>query len=280
MSLMMQRKKNFYDSATTAIPATEELREVWNYRNLIYQLTRRDILSRYKRSVLGVAWTMLNPLGMMLILTIAFSEIFRFQTEYSYAGYVLSGLLVWNFFAQTTTASMVNLVWGGGLLHRIYVPRTSFSLSAILTGMVNFMFAMVPLVLVMWITRVPLSPTILLFPIPLLLLACFALGIGLLISTMAVYFPDVSEMYSIAMLGWMYLTPVIYPEEILPQSYRFWITHLNPMYYFVKLFRVLVYQGRMPAPDEVMLPALVALVALLVGWFIFTRKSGEFAYRV
>jgi ABC-type polysaccharide/polyol phosphate export permease len=269
-----------YDTAVLSNPAVEELHEVWNYRNLIYQLTRRDVLTRYKRSVLGIAWTMLNPLGMMLVLTIAFTEIFRFETEYSYPAYVLSGLLVWNFFSQTTTASMVNLVWGGGLLHRIYVPRTSFALAAILTGIVNILFSMIPLLLVMLITGVPMKSTILLFPIPVIFLAAFALGVGLLISTFAVYFPDVSEMYAIAVLGWMYVTPVIYPESILPAAYRFWITHLNPMYYMVELFREVMYFGRLPTAGNLLITALIAMVTLIIGWIVFTRKAGEFSYRI
>lgn len=280
MAVSLRSKTVIYDSAATSNPALEELKEIWNYRNLIYQLTRRDILARYKRSLLGVAWTMLNPLGMMLVLTIAFSEIFRFKTQYSYAAYVLSGLMVWNFFSQTTTAAMVNLVWGGGLLHRIYVPRTSFALAAILTGVVNFLFSLVPLIIVMLITRAPVRLPILLFPIPLLLVACFSLGIGLIISTFAVYFPDVSEMYAIAVLGWMYLTPVIYPENILPQAYAFWVTHLNPMYYMVKLFRTIVYLGQVPAWNDVLPAVVIALLALVLGWFIFTKKAGEFSYRI
>jgi ABC-type polysaccharide/polyol phosphate export permease len=269
-----------YDSALAANPAIEEIQEVWNYRHLIYQLTRRDILSRYKRSVLGIAWTMLNPLGMMIVLTIAFTEVFRFQTEYSYPAFVLSGLMVWNFFSQATTAAMVNLVWGGGLLHRIYVPRTSFALAAILTGMVNFMISLVPLIAVMLVTNVPLRATMLLFPIPMILLSAFALGLGLIISTFAVYFPDVSEMYSIVILGWMYLTPIIYPESILPEAYRFWITHLNPMYYQVDLFRKLFYYGTMPSITEFLVSTLIAVVTLVIGWIVFTRKAGEFSYRI
>ena len=280
MRFFAREKPGYYDSTVGKQPAVEELTEVWNYRNLIYQLTRRDILARYKRSVLGVAWTMLNPLGMMLVLTVAFSEILRFKTTYSYPAFVLSGLMIWNFFAQTTTASMVNLVWGGGLLHRIYVPRTSFALAAVMTGLVNIMFAMVPLLLVMILTGVPLRLSLLLFPIPLLLMACFALGVGLLVSTFAVYFPDVAEMYQIAVLGWMYLTPVIYPETILPESYRFWMTHLNPMYYLVHLFRLPLYYGQVPGWNDVLPAAGVALAALALGWWAFTRRSAEFAYRI
>lgn len=280
MSITSRRKPTYYDSAAVTNPAVEELFEIRNYRNLIYQLTRRDILSRYKRSVLGVAWTMLNPLGMMLVLTLAFSHIFRFQTEYSYTAYVLSGLLTWNFFSQTSTAAMVNLVWGGGLLHRVYVPRTSFALAAILTGMFNFMLSMIPLILVMLFTQVPIRPSILLFPLPLFLLACFSLGVGLIISTFAVYFPDVSEMYAIVLLAWMYLTPVIYPESVLPDAYSFWVTRLNPMYYLLKVFRLIVYNGRVPTLEELLPAVVIALMTLVIGWIIFTRKASEFSYRI
>jgi ABC-2 type transport system permease protein len=269
-----------YDSAQRANPPLDELREAVNYRNLIMQLIRRDVLTRYKRSVLGVAWTLLNPLGMMLVITLAFSQIFRFATEYSYAGYVLTGLLAWNFFAQTTTACMVNLVWGGGLLNRIYIPRASFALAAIGTGLVNLTLATLPLLVVMMITRIPIKPAILFLPIPMLLMAGFSLGLGLLISTAAVYFPDVSEMYQIILMGWFYLTPIIYPVEVLPEPLGFWILHLNPVYYIVNLYRIPTYYGRLPIWEEFMPPFLISVVILFVGWWFFSRKADEFAYRI
>jgi ABC-type polysaccharide/polyol phosphate export permease len=272
--------EQIYDSALRKIPSLEELREVFRYHYLILQLTRRDVLTRYKRSVLGIGWTMLNPLGMMIVLTIAFSNIFRFSTEYSYAAYVLSGLIAWNFFSQTTTASMVNLVWGGGLLHRIYIPRTSFALAAIATGMVNLTLSIVPLILVMLITGTPIRWTILFLPVPMLLLAFFALGVGLTISTLAVFYPDIAEMYGIAIVGWMYLTPVIYPVEILPEPFKFWITHLNPMYFLIELFRGPIYYGRLPTLAEFLPAFLISITFLVLGWIVFTNKSDEFAYRV
>ncbi len=129
----------YYDSQKRGNLALAELYEVLNYRYLIFQLIRRDIVTRYKRSVLGIAWTLLNPLGMMLVLTVVFSQIFKVGTIYGYPAFVLTGLLTWIFFAQTTTAAMINLVWGGGLLNRIYIPRASFGLAAIGTGLVNIM---------------------------------------------------------------------------------------------------------------------------------------------
>jgi ABC-type polysaccharide/polyol phosphate export permease len=268
-----------FDSAQRVSRALDEFREIFRYRSLLYQLIRRDILTRYKRSVLGVAWTMLNPLGMMLVLTIAFSQIFRFNTP-NYPAYVLSGLLVWNFFSQTTTAAMVSLVWGGGLFKRIYMPRAIFAFSSMGTGVVNLGLSLVPMLLIMLVTRTPIRWSILFLPVPILLLVFFSLGVGLLISTMAVYFPDVAEMYQIVLTAWMYLTPIIYPSSLLPENLRFWLQLLNPMYRIVELFRLPIYDGRLPVWGEIWPSILVTLFVTVVGWIVFTRKSDEFAYRV
>lgn len=279
MTFSLRNRKTYYDSARLKDPAIEELVEAWNYRNLIFQLTRRDVLTRYKRSVLGIAWTMLNPLGMMTVLTIAFSQIFRFDQP-NYSAYVLSGLLVWNFFSQTTTASMVSLVWGGGLFKRIYIPGVIFALSTILTGLVNLALALAPMLAIMLITGTPVRWTIFFLPVPVLLLSCFALGVALIISTVAVYFPDVAEMYQILLTAWMYLTPIIYPFTILPEQLRFWLKWLNPMVQIVSLFRIPLYDGRMPTWAEFWPTLVISLVVLIAGWIFFTRKTDEFAYRV
>ena len=267
-----------YDSARRAPPMVEELAEAVRYRDLIRQLVRRDILTRYKRSVLGVAWTMLNALGIMVVLTLAFSSLFR--EIRAYPAYVLTGLIAWNFFAQTTTVAMSSIVWGGALLHRIYLPRTVFAISSVGAGVVNLVLSLLPLAVIMITTGVALRPTLLFVPLAILLLALFALGIGLMVSTLAVYFPDVAEMYQIVLLGWMYLTPVIYPEAIIPPHYRWWLLNLNPMYHLVTLFRLPLYGGTWPSLLRLAASATTAVAALAVGWFVFTRKADEFAYRI
>ena len=276
----MSNNKNYYvyDAKNKSAKPLEELRQAYNYRYLISQLLRRDIVTRYKRSFLGIGWTMLNPLGTMIVLSIAFSQVFK-MTE-GYPAYVLSGLMAWNFFSQTTYASMVNLVWGGGLLKRIYMPRTSFALAAIGTGMVNTLLTIIPMIIVMLVLGVPVKSTIFFTPIPLLLLALFSLGFGLILSTLAVYFPDVAEMYQIVLTAWMYLTPVIYPEEILPENILFIISTFNPMYSLMKLFRIPIFYGRLPTFEEFLLPALIALVVFIIGWLFFTYRSDEFAYKI
>lgn len=275
---MAEISETIYDSSRRRFPALEELREILNYRNLVVQLVRRDLTTRYKRSVLGVAWTMLNPLGTMLILTIVFANAFGSGPEY--ATYVLTGLIAWNFFAQTTNAAMLHLVWGEGLLKRIYIPRTVFSVSATGTGLVNLSLAFVPLVLVMLVTGVPIRPSILYIPVAVLYLACFAMGLGLLISTIAVYFADVADMYAIVLTAWLYLSPVIYPPEILPPAIQPWIEILNPMYTLIQNFRIPIYDGMLPPISMILMGAVISFVTLVVGWIVFTSRADEFAYRL
>jgi ABC-2 type transport system permease protein len=256
----------------------EELVEVLRYRDLLAQLVARNIKVRYKRSVLGIAWTMLNPLLMMIVLTLVFSNLFRISFEH-YAVYVLSALILWNCFTQTTTTAMGDLVWGGGLLQRIYFPRTVFALSAVGTGLVNLLLALVPLALIMVVTGVSMQPALIFLPVPILLMAMFALGVGLAVSALAVYFVDVMDIYQIVLTAWMYLTPIIYPTDIIPERYR-WLFNLNPMYHLLECFRAPIYAGTLPGLDRLSVAATVAIVALLGGWWFFTRKADEFAYRV
>ena len=267
-----------YDSARRGVPFVEEFVELIRYRDLVLQLVSRNIKMRYKRSVLGVAWTMLNPLLMMIVLAMVFSHIFRFTVE-NYLIYVLSGLLFWNFFAQTTNSAMSELVWGGSLLTRIYVPRAVFAASALGTGLVNLLLSIVPLMLIMLATGVPIRPAMLFLPVPILLTAAFALGLGLLLSTLAVYFTDVVEMYVIALAAWMYLTPVIYPLEIIPENLR-WLFKLNPLFHLLELFRAPIYAGWLAGPKTLAAAGLVAIVSLLIGWWFFTKRADDFAYRV
>jgi len=265
-----------YDSQKRKSPALEELLAIIKYRDLIFQLIRRDIVSRYKRSILGVLWTMLQPLGMMLVMNIVFSKLFG-RVE-GYTAYLLSGLVAWSFFSQTTTSAIHQIVWGGALMRRIYLPLTAFSVSSIGTGVVNMVLSLIPLFLIVLITDRPITWAILFLPIPILLLTAFALGVGLMLSTFAIRFPDIKEMYQIIIQAWMYLTPILYPEDIIPESYRHWVLFLNPMYYLIKMFRSLIYDGVLPSLNIVITGSVIALLTLLIGWIYFSSRMDEFAY--
>lgn len=267
-----------YDSQQRPPPALEEFLDAIKYRDLIYQLVLRDIIARYKRSVLGVFWTMLQPLGMMLVMAVVFSTLFH--QIHGYVAYVLSGLIAWTFFSQTTSAAIFQIVWGGVLIRRIYIPMTSFSISSIGTGMVNLILSLVPLLIIVLIVGRPITWALLFLPISILLLTAFTLGLSLILSTMTIYFPDVREMYQIIIQAWMYLTPIVYPTTIIPETYRFWFLHLNPMYYMIDMFRAPIYDGALPALDVFIPGALISLITLVVGWIYFAVKADEFAYRL
>lgn len=190
---------SIYDSSERPAPFIDELVQLFRYKNLLRELVARDIKTRYKRSVLGVAWTMLHPLLTMLVLTLIFSNLFRFSVE-NYAIYVLSGLLIWNFFAVSTMHAMTQLAWGGSLLSRIYLPKAVFAVSSIGTGLVNLGLALVPLILITVVSGLQLSPALLIWPVPIALTAIFALGVGLFLSTLAVYYTDVINMFEILLL--------------------------------------------------------------------------------
>jgi ABC-2 type transport system permease protein len=265
-----------YDSAERKSPALEELQDIIRYRDLVFQLVRRDIVARYKRSVLGIAWTMLQPLGMMIVLTIVFSQLFD-RVE-GYAAYLLSGLIAWTFFAQTTTSAIHQSVWGGALMRRIYIPHTVFSVSSVGTGVVNLILSLIPLFLIMLIIRRPITPAILFIPIPIVLLIAFALGAGLLLSSLAVRFPDISEIYRIVLQAWMYLTPIMYPSDILPDAFRVWLLYFNPMYYLILMFRVPIYDGVLPSLPLSLIGTGISLVTLVVGWVYFSHQADKLAY--
>lgn len=271
-------KTPVYDSALTGNPALSELKDLWRYRDLLFQLIARNIKTRYKRSVLGVLWTMLNPLLMMLVLTFVFSNVFRFQQPH-YSAYALAGLALWNFFAQTTTGAMSELIWGGQLMHRIYIPRSIFAVSALGTSLVNLLLTLIPLFAIMVATGVPLRPALFILPLPILLTAMFALGVALVLSRVAAYFADVLEMYQIFLMAWMYLTPIIYPKEIIPERFL-WLFNLNPMYHLIEIFRAPLLIGWLAGPNTVLASVTAAFVTLAFGWWYFSRKADELAYRI
>lgn len=267
----------FYDSAKQQTAWLDEFLQTLRYKDLIVHLVKRDVTARYKRSVLGIAWTMINPLGMMIIVTAVFSNLF--DSVEGYAAYILSGLIMWNFFSQSTVLGINSVVWGGDLFGRIYFPRSVFTISSVGTGVVNLLFALVPFVLVSLVVGRP--PTIY-FPLivfPIILLAMFSLGLSLVIASLGIRFPDVVEVYNnIVLLAWMYLTPIIYPTDILPP----WLLSLlkfNPLFHLVNLFRDPIYYGRMFDLQLVVICSIISVGTLLLGWFVFSRMTDEIAYR-
>jgi len=237
-----------------------------------------SIKTRYKRSTLGILWTLLNPLLNTLVLSIAFQAIMRFDVE-NYTIYLLVGLLVWTFFSQTTMHSMNTLIWGSNLLKRIYVPRTIFAVSVVGNGLINYLLSLIPLAVIMLFMRQPFTPALLLLPLAILLLAMFTLGVALFMSTLAVFFVDIVDIYGILLSALFYLTPIIYPISLIPDRFLPLIK-LNPMTTMIDLFRSLIYYGELPAMNITLAAIALSITSLAIGWWVFTKRVDEFAYRI
>jgi ABC-type polysaccharide/polyol phosphate export permease len=265
-----------YDTANLRPQGLIELVQVWRYRDLILQLVRRDVTARYKRSVLGVAWTMLNPLGTMIILAVVFSKIFGRIAGYS--AYILTGIVVWTFFSQVTNSGINAVVKGSSLFKRIYLPRTVFSISAVGTGLVNLFLSLIILFGVMLVVGVPIRPVVGLVFIPVFLLSVFSLGLSLLITSVGIFFPDIAEMYNIMLRAWFYFTPIIYEIDFLPEFAQSLIK-FNPMYHLLELFRYPTYYGRLFSWEELLYSSVFAFGTLIIGWVAFAQISDQLAYR-
>jgi|SRR6266496_4694749 len=267
-----------YDSAGPRATIASEFGEVLRYRDLLGLLVSRTIKARYKRSAFGVAWTLLNPLVNMIVMSMAFSTLFR-STLPGYTIYLLVGLIAWNFFSQSTAFAMGTLVWGGSILKRVYIPPTIFAVACVGNGIVNLAFSLVPLVAIMLLAGHPLYAAWWFLPIAVLILAIFSLGVALLMSALAVFFADAVDMYQLLLQAWFFLTPIIYPREVFAPRFA-WILDLNPMVPMVELLRRPLFTGVLPDLQTLALASLWAGVALLVGGWVFARESHEFAYRL
>lgn len=253
---------------------TDELRDLAAHSHLLYQLIHRDLTIRYKRSVLGFLWTMLHPLLLMLIFLIVFSNVFRFQTPH-YETYFLSEYIPWIFFSQTITHVMAAIAWNGPLLKRIRVPPSIFTLSATISGIVNVLLSIAVLIGIMLITGAPLHPTLLFLPVSLLIVLVFTLGAALALSALSVFFADLREMILAGLPALMYLTPIIFPIDIIPDRWRP-LFALNPLAYILEIVRDPIYYGILPSPTTLTLSIVLALGSLSFGWMIFRRLAPRF----
>lgn len=267
-----------YDSAAQHRTLVGELVELWHYRYLLRNLVSRDLKVRYKRSTLGFVWAMLNPLLTMLVLATVFSAIFRFEVQ-SYATYVLTGLLLWNFFNQGSLQAMTSILGNAPILTKIYVPPSVFVTSAVASAFVNLLYATVPLLVVALINGVQPALTWPLVVLPIFQTALFALGMGFIVSTLVVYFQDVVDIYQVMLNAYFYLSPFIYPADMLPQ-WLYQLERFNPFFYILNIMRTVVIDGSMPALQDVLIGTLSPALILVIGWSLFSWKKNDFAYHL
>lgn len=250
------------------------LKTFYKYKYLLYVLVVRDIKKKYRRSVLGVVWSMLNPLLMMVITAMVFSTLFRFNVE-NYVLYLLVGQVTFTFFSEATNFAMGSILENSSLIKKVYVPKYLFPFSRVVSSCVNLLFTIPAIIVMMVYTNQIPDWHIFTFLLPLSLMLIFCLGIGLILSAGVVYFRDMFHLYKVVLTGLNYATPVFYPEQIVPQEYRFLLDY-NPLYYFVRSFREVLYSGGFPSLENTLLCMMIALFSIVVGVFIFRRAQNQF----
>lgn len=262
----------YYDSARPRKPLFTELGNLWRYRGLLRLLVVRDLTVRYKRSVLGVWWTVLNPLLTMTILWVIFGQFFRFQIPgVPYVVYLLSGILLITFFSQAVIASGSSIVNNANVLSKVYVPPEVFAFSASLAAVANFLISLVPLVIIQLVTGVGVPWTIVLIPIPILAMLALVAGLGLLVASAAVYFYDVIDFTAVLIQLVAYLTPTFYPVSIVPERFLP-LLYANPLYSYLLVFRGFMYEGGFAPWWTFVVMIGSAIVVLLLGVWVFSRS--------
>ena len=250
------------------------LRSLEKYKFLIKQLVSRDFKTKYRRSVLGVFWSFLNPLLTMLVQYVVFSTLFRSSIA-NYPVYLLSGIVIFNFFNETTSVGLTSITSNAPLITKVYVPKYIYPLTRMLSSSINMAFSLIPLFLVTVCTGVFPAPSWLLLVFNLLCLMGFSLGVTYLLATMMVYFRDTQFLWSVVCMIWMYCTPIFYPESIIPAK-LLPIYHLNPLYQLVKFARCALIDRVSPGPMSYLICLAVGVIPLMLGIWVFNRKEKDF----
>jgi ABC-type polysaccharide/polyol phosphate export permease len=262
-----------YDSATRPTPVLGELNELWTRRGLLRLLVARDLAARYKGSLLGVWWTLLNPVLEMAVLWLVFSNLFRFSTPATpYAVYLLAGIVLVTLFRETVLGVTTSMINNAPVLSKIYVPPEVFAVSTALALLVSFCTSFVLLIVVMVVESVSIPATLPLVIVPVLLLLALGTGVGLALAPLAVRFPDILELLRVLLTLVTYLAPVFYPFSIVPKSYRL-IERLNPLYHFVTTFRDCLYGDSLGPWTHYAAMLVSAAVILGVGSVAFARAG-------
>jgi len=268
--------------------SVSRVRELWDFRELVKNLVVRDLKVRYKNSVLGVLWSLLNPLLMMMVFTAVFT-VMRGQAVSDFPVFVLIGLLPWQFFQNSVMAATSAIVGNAHLINKVYFPREVLVISGALSNLVNFLLALVVLFPIMFLFHIPLTRWALLLPLVILVQLVFTLGIGFFVATANVFYRDVQMIMDVVLLAGFFLTPIFYSLDILPHSYMLFGVNLdvwrlmyyfNPMASIIANYRVILLGGGAPALDFFTRTMVTSLFFLAVGLMFFYRFQHRFSEEI
>lgn len=252
--------------------------ELFKYKFLLSQLVARDFKTKYKRSILGILWSLLNPLLVMVVQYIVFSGLFKWDIN-NYAIYLLSGSVMFNFITESTSQALISITGNAGLITKVYIPKYIFPLSKVLSSLINFFLAFLALILIVLIKSI--TPNIYYFTMiyPIICMLLFSIGVSLILSSMMVYFRDTQFLYGIFLTLWTYLTPLFYPESIIPDKFII-IIKMNPMYHYIKYVRMVILDGVLPSLNTHVYCILFSIISLFLGIFVFKKAQKNFILNI
>lgn len=248
------------------------------YQFLLKQLVARDFKAKYKRSVLGVFWSFLNPLLTMSVQYIVFSTVFRSDIQ-NFPAYLLIGVVFFNFFSESCGMGLMSIIGNAPLITKVYIPKYIFPLSRVLSSFINFLLALLPLSAVLLLTGQRVTKAVFLLPFSLICLLLFCMGMALLLSALMVFFRDVQFLWNVVSILWMYATPIFYPESIIPPQFVM-VYKMNPLYHFIRFTRLILLDGVSPEPRAYLFCILAAVIPLLLGLVVFRKTQDQFALNI
>lgn len=247
----------------------------FHYTDLIKELVKKDLKLKYRRSFLGYLWSILNPLLIMVIMTIVFSSMFNRGIS-NFPLYLIAGRTIFSFVTESTTKAMSSIRSNASLIKKIYIPKYVFPLAKVTSGMIDCVFSMGAMLIVMFVTKTPITPYFLLIPLVVLQAYIFSCGLGFFLAQGVVFFRDLQYIYNAFTTAWMYLTPIFYPVESLPEIVRWFVVHINPCYSYVTQFRCFVYMNTMPDLWLIGAGFIWAIGMFLFGLITFKKSQDKF----
>jgi len=252
----------------------------WRRRDLLWHMTIRHLRGQYKQSVLGYAWAFVNPLSQMIILTFVFSTILRIKSEdVPYPLFLFVGLIPWMFFSGAVSSATESVVGAGALVTKVYFPREVLPTAAVFTKLVDLGFGLLILGALMVYYGEPPALTSWWLPVLFAIHTIFVLGLSYPLAALNLFFHDVRFLVGVALTLWFYLTPVIYPVDIVPERYQF-LYDLNPNSLFINAYRRVLLHGESPGLEKVVLGLAIAVATFLIGYYLFKKMEPTFADRI